>query len=193
MKTATGLALVAIGAILAFAVKGHPSFLNIQIVGWVIILTGIAGMAIPRRGYGWMRRRMVLRRGPAGRPVVHRAEEQRYPPYVALNSGSVIPGTTVTTDVAGTTDGAGTADGAGAVPGQVTSDPPTVVEPAAGPAAGDPARVMHPDAEQRAAERAAAGWATADRAVADWEAAEQDTPPGHPRPAEQVVEEYIEE
>ena len=58
MKTATGLALVAIGAILAFAVKGHPSFLNIQIVGWVIILTGIAGMAIPRRGYGWMRRRL---------------------------------------------------------------------------------------------------------------------------------------
>jgi hypothetical protein len=182
MKTATGLALVAIGAILAFAVKGHPSFLNIQIVGWVIILTGIAGMAIPRRGYGWMRRRMVLRRGPAGQPVVHRAEEQRYPPYVALNSGSVIPGTTVTTDAA-----AG-ADVAEAVPGEVTSDPPTIVEPA-----GDPARVMHPDAEQRAAERAAADWATAERAVADWEAAEQDTPPGHPRPAEQVVEEYIEE
>jgi hypothetical protein len=187
MKTATGLALVAIGAILAFAVKGHPSFLNIQIVGWVIILTGIAGMAIPRRGYGWMRRRMVLRRGPAGRPVVHRAEEQRYPPYVALNSGSVMPGTTVTTDVAA-------ADGvAEAVPGEVTSDPPTIVEPEAGPAACDPARVMHPDAEQRAAERAAADWATAERAVADWEAAEQGTPPGHPRPAEQVVEEYIEE
>jgi hypothetical protein len=183
MKTATGLALVAIGAILAFAVKGHPSFLNIQIVGWVIILTGIAGMAIPRRGYGWMRRRMVLRRGPAGRPVVHRAEEQRYPPYVALNSGSVIPGTTVPTET----------DVAERVPGEVTSDPPIIVEPAAGPAAGDPARVMHPDAEQRAAERAAADWATAERAVADWEAAEQDTPPGHPRPAEEVVEEYIEE
>ncbi len=99
MKTATGLALVAIGAILAFAVKGHPSFLNIQIVGWVIILTGVAGMLIPRRGYGWMRRRMVLRRGPAGLPVVHHVEEKQYPPYIALNSGAAIPGTTVTTDI----------------------------------------------------------------------------------------------
>jgi len=29
--------------------------------------------------------------------------------------------------------------------------------------------------------------------VADWEAAEQATGPGQPRPAEQVIEEYIEE
>jgi hypothetical protein len=177
MKTATGLALVAIGAILAFAVKGHPSFLNIQIVGWVIILTGIAGMLIPRRGYGWIRRRMVLRRGPAGRPVVHRVEEKQYPPYVALNSGSVIPGTTVTTDVTEPRPAPAASVG-----------PPTIVEPI-----DDPARVVHPDAEQRAAERAAAEQAAAERAVADWEAAEQATGPSQPRPAEQVIEEYIEE
>ena len=177
MKTATGLALVAIGAILAFAVKGHPSFLNIQIVGWVIILTGIAGMLIPRRGYGWIRRRMVLRRGPAGRPVVHHVEEKQYPPYIALNSGNVMPGTTVTTDV--TEPAPAPAAGAGL---------PTIVDPI-----DDPARVMHPDAEQRAAERAAAEQGAAERAVADWEAAEQATGPGQPRPAEQVIEEYIEE
>jgi hypothetical protein len=69
MRTATGLMLVALGAILAFAVKGHPSWLDIQVVGWVIMLTGIAGMLLPRQGYGWLRRRMVLRRGPDGRPV----------------------------------------------------------------------------------------------------------------------------
>lgn len=175
MKTATGLTLVAIGAILAFAVRGHPWFLNIQVVGWIIILTGIAGMFIPRRGYGWLRRRMVLRRGPAGRPVVHHVEEKQYPPYVALNSGAVIPGTTVTTDV---TEPA---------PAPATG-PPTVVDPPA-----DPARVVHPDAGQRAAEQAAADWEAAERAVADWEGAEQATPPGHPRPTEQVVEEYVEE
>ena len=177
MKTATGLALVASGASLAFAVKGHPSFLNIQIVGWVIILTGIAGMLIPRRGYGWMRRRMVLRRGPAGRPVVHHVEEKQYPPYIALNSGSVIPGTTVTTDVTEP-----------APAPAASADPPTIVAPT-----DDPARVVHPDAERRAAERAAAEQAAAERAVADWEAAEQATGPGQPRPAEQVIEEYIEE
>lgn len=175
MKTATGLTLVAIGAILAFAVRGHPSFLNIQVVGWVIILTGIAGMFIPRRGYGWLRRRMVVRRGPAGRPVVHRVEEKQYPPYIALNSGTVIPGTTVTSDV---TEPA---------PAPAT-DPPAFVEPPA-----DPARIMHPDAEQRAAEQATANWEAAERAVADWEAAEKATPPGQPRPTEQVVEEFVEE
>jgi len=175
MKTATGLTLVAIGAILAFAVRGHPSFLNIQVVGWVIILTGIAGMVIPRRGYGWLRRRMVLRRGPAGRPVVHHVEEKQFPPYIALNSGSVLPGTTVTSDV---TEPA-PAPAAGV---------PTIVEPPA-----DPARVMHPDAEQRAAEQAAANREAAERAVADWETAERATSPGQPRPTEQVIEEYVEE
>lgn len=99
MRTASGLMLVALGAILAFAVKGHPSFLDIQIVGWVIMLTGVAGMVIPRRGYGFLRRRMVLRRGPRGRPMVGRVEETRYPPYVMLNAGTA-PGTTVVADAA---------------------------------------------------------------------------------------------
>src|SRR5215470_1390681 len=130
MRTATGLTLVAIGAILAFAVRGHPSFLNIQIVGWVVILTGVAGMVIPRRGYGWLRRRMVLRRGPSGRPIVGRVEETRYPPYVMLNHGTSA-GTTVLAD----------AEHA------ATGEPP----PVAGPPAGQ-ATARHPDAERRAAE-----------------------------------------
>src|SRR5579863_9228991 len=93
MRTVTGLFLIALGAILAFAVQGHPSWLNIQVVGWVIMLTGAIGMAIPRRGYGWLRRRTVLRRGPGGRPVVDRVEEKRYPPYIMLNpAGSGVVG-----------------------------------------------------------------------------------------------------
>ena len=27
---------------------------------WVLIVTGVAGAFIPRRGYGWLRRRLVL-------------------------------------------------------------------------------------------------------------------------------------
>src|SRR4029077_13331972 len=75
MRTATGLALIAIGAILAFAVTTSPSFLNLQVVGWILILTGVAGMVVPRRGYVWLRRRVVVRRprgaaavDPGGRP-----------------------------------------------------------------------------------------------------------------------------
>jgi hypothetical protein len=64
MKTATGLTLVAIGAILAFAVTAHPHFLNLQVAGWVILVIGLVGLFVPRRGYGWMRSRVVVRRRP---------------------------------------------------------------------------------------------------------------------------------
>jgi hypothetical protein len=70
MKTATGLALVAIGAILAFAVTGHPGWLNVQAAGWVLMLVGLAGLFVPRRGYGWLKRRMVVHKPAARRAVV---------------------------------------------------------------------------------------------------------------------------
>jgi hypothetical protein len=84
MKTATGLTLVAIGAILAFAVKAHPSFLNLQVAGWVIIVVGLAGLLVPQRGYGWLRRRVVVRRTPGARPAA-RVEETSAPGYVMLD------------------------------------------------------------------------------------------------------------
>jgi hypothetical protein len=62
MRTATGLTLVAIGAIFAFAIRTTPSFLDLQTTGWVIMLTGVAGMLIPRRGNARIRRRTVVRR-----------------------------------------------------------------------------------------------------------------------------------
>jgi disulfide bond formation protein DsbB len=64
MKTATSLALAAIGAILAFAIMRSPSFLNLQVVGWILMLTGGVGAIIPRRGYGWLRRSMVVKGDP---------------------------------------------------------------------------------------------------------------------------------
>jgi hypothetical protein len=60
MKTATALTVIAIGAILAFAVTAQPSFFSFHVAGWVLMVTGVAGAAIPRRGYGWLRRRLVL-------------------------------------------------------------------------------------------------------------------------------------
>src|SRR5690242_5906207 len=177
MRTATGLFLIALGAILAFAVQGHPSWLNIQVVGWVVMLTGVAGMAIPRRGYGWLRRRMVLRRGPGGRPVVDRVEEKRYPPYIMLNTGSN-----------GVVDDA--PEGAGAPMGgaAVAEDVPTVL----GPQDPDPAGLGDdpgPDAERLAADREA----VVQRAQVEWKAAEAAARPGDPVPAEEVVEQYVEE
>jgi hypothetical protein len=174
MKTASSLMLVALGLILALAVRGHPAFLNIQVVGWVIVLTGVAGMFIPKRGYGWLRRRMVVRRGATGRPVVNRVEETRYPPYVMLNSGTT-PGTTVVADAQAPGDGA-----------------PTIVDEVPVTPA-EPVRIVHPDAQLRADEKAAADWQAAERAMTEWEAVEDATPPGAPLPTHAVVEEYVEE
>lgn len=63
MKTATALTVAAIGAILAFAVTAEPSFFNFHAAGWVLMLTGVAGAFLPRRSYGWLRRRLVLNSG----------------------------------------------------------------------------------------------------------------------------------
>ncbi len=78
MRTATGLMLMAVGAILAFAVTATPPVFNLQIAGWVLITTGLVGIFVPKKGYGWLRRRMVLRPGPRG-PVVSQVDETHYP------------------------------------------------------------------------------------------------------------------
>src|SRR5260370_21385028 len=78
MRTASCLTLLAIGAILTFAVTGHPSFLNLQVAGLVIMAAGVAGLFLPRRGSGWLRRRTVLRKGTRG-PVVGEAGEPAIP------------------------------------------------------------------------------------------------------------------
>ena len=88
MRTASGLTLLAIGAVLAFAVHGHPWFLNLQVCGWIIMVIGVAGMFIPRSGYGWLRRQMVTRRGPDGRSRVS-IRQKRYPPYIMINPQAV--------------------------------------------------------------------------------------------------------
>jgi hypothetical protein len=84
MRPAISLALVAVGAILAFAVRGHPSFLNLQVAGWVIIVVGVAGMLLPGRGNQWLRRRIVVRRGGRAQ-VVEQVDETHYPSYVMIN------------------------------------------------------------------------------------------------------------
>ena len=83
MKTGVGLALIAVGAILAFAVTTNTSVFNLHTAGWVLIIIGIVGIAIPRRSYGWVGRR-VLTRQTHWRPR-SRVEEVTYPTYVNRN------------------------------------------------------------------------------------------------------------
>jgi hypothetical protein len=74
MKTATSLTLIAAGAIIAFAITAHVAFLNLQVTGWVFILTGVAGTIIPRNG--WLRRILAAK----GRPGAAAAGGTSPPP-----------------------------------------------------------------------------------------------------------------
>ena len=46
MTTATSLILIAVGAILAFAVSAHVAGINIQTVGAILIIVGGMGLAV---------------------------------------------------------------------------------------------------------------------------------------------------
>jgi hypothetical protein len=61
MKTGWGLGLICVGAILAFAVNANTSVFNWNIAGWVIMIVGVIGLVIPRRGYAWVGRRLFVR------------------------------------------------------------------------------------------------------------------------------------
>ena len=79
MKTGTGLALIAVGAILAFAVNANTSVFNWNIAGWVLIFVGIIGLVIPRAGYAWVGRRLFVRQTRIRRPGSHGGDEVIYP------------------------------------------------------------------------------------------------------------------
>jgi hypothetical protein len=83
MKTGVALAVIAVGAIFAFAVTTNTSVFNLHTAGWVLMIIGVIGIAIPRRGYGWVGRRVITRQTrwrPRGR-----VEEVTYPTYVNRN------------------------------------------------------------------------------------------------------------
>jgi hypothetical protein len=85
MKTGVGLAVIAVGAILAFAVTANTSVFNLHTAGWVLMIIGVIGMAIPRSGYGWVGRRVFTRR-IRWRPS--RVEDVTYPTHVSRNPAS---------------------------------------------------------------------------------------------------------
>jgi hypothetical protein len=84
MKTGMGLVLIGIGAILAFAVTTNTSVFNIHTAGWVVMIIGILGLAVPRRGYAWVGRRLFVRQ-TRWRPRKRVVEEVVYPSYANRN------------------------------------------------------------------------------------------------------------
>ncbi len=66
--------LIAVGAILAFAVNWQPSGIDIHIVGWILILCGVVGLALTL--YFWNRRRVAATAVVRERDIYH----ERTPP-----------------------------------------------------------------------------------------------------------------
>lgn len=77
MKTATSLTVIAVGAILALAVTATPGFLNIQIVGWILMVTGAIGLGLSRNNREWLRRTVIVR----GSPDISRTSRRRTTTY----------------------------------------------------------------------------------------------------------------
>ena len=73
MKRATSLTVIAIGAIFAFAITSSPRFLNLQVVGWILMATGAAGLLLERRSRDWLRRTVIVR----GSPDISRSNRRR--------------------------------------------------------------------------------------------------------------------
>jgi hypothetical protein len=141
MKIATGLTLLAVGAIFAFAVRTSPPGVNIHTVGWVIMLTGVAGILLPGRASGWLRRRITVRRNLAEQAFGRRdraghSDRDSYPPYVLRDPAALASAILKDAELAGRAHRAGTAqDDAQTAP---TTPGLTVVGPAGDEPPGPP-------------------------------------------------------
>jgi hypothetical protein len=76
MGLPVSILLIAVGAILAFAVNGSSSAVDVNTVGWILMIVGILGLVLSmtlwdswagRGAYG--RRRTVVQDGPAAPPA----------------------------------------------------------------------------------------------------------------------------
>src|SRR5271155_1535403 len=94
MKTGMGLVLIGIGAILAFAVTTNTSVFNLHTAGYVVMIIGILGLAVPRRGYGWVGRRLFVRQAPwgPGRPGEGGGSPPHANPHPATTRNPANPG-----------------------------------------------------------------------------------------------------
>jgi hypothetical protein len=97
MRSGIGLAVIAVGAILTFAVTANTSVLNLHVAGLVLMIIGIASIVIPRRGYGWVGRRLFVRQArwrPGNRveEVIYPTDVNRNPANTRVQAGLPAPG-----------------------------------------------------------------------------------------------------
>ena len=65
MGIGASIFLIALGAIFAFAINANLGFLDIHVVGWVLMLAGLFGLILTM--LFWQRRRTVVTSAPVQR------------------------------------------------------------------------------------------------------------------------------
>ncbi len=82
MRLGTAIVLLALGAILAFALRVDVSGVDLQVVGWILMIAGALGIVLELAVWGPRQRRVTQTdayTGPAaGAPVRRSTTEETY-------------------------------------------------------------------------------------------------------------------
>jgi len=82
MRLGTGIVLIALGAILAFAVNVQLSGVDLRVVGWILMLVGVLGVVLEMAVWAPRRRRVVQTdaygRAPDGAPMRQTRTDETY-------------------------------------------------------------------------------------------------------------------
>ncbi|WP_448614321.1 DUF6458 family protein [Modestobacter sp. URMC 112] len=69
MRLGTGIVLLALGAILAFALRVELSGIDLRVVGWILMLAGALGVVLELAVWAPRRRTRVVHEGYGQPPV----------------------------------------------------------------------------------------------------------------------------
>ncbi|MCO7221644.1 DUF6458 family protein [Klenkia sp. PcliD-1-E] len=78
MRLGTGILLLAVGAILTFAVTAQVSGIDLRVVGWILMAVGAIGIVVELAVWAPRRRRVVRTDGYEGGPVRRSTTEETY-------------------------------------------------------------------------------------------------------------------
>jgi hypothetical protein len=78
MRLGTGIFLLALGAVLVFAVDVQVSGLDLDVVGWILMAAGVLGIVVELAVWAPRRRRVVRTDAVDGGPVRRSTTEERF-------------------------------------------------------------------------------------------------------------------
>ena len=82
MRLGTAIVLLALGAILTFALRLDVSGIDLQVVGWILMIVGVLGVVVELAVWAPRRRRVVQTdpygRAPDGAPARRTTTDETY-------------------------------------------------------------------------------------------------------------------